>query len=598
MNPMPAPSPSRFHPAWLLLFLPPVVGLLIPSEPVSLLEQILVAPTRNPALALSLIARLGFATLVVGLFVLGWMRPRSGCPLRIRKELRLQMPGVLIAYLGPGILGCFPGGDRAAFGLGCLGLGCMLIGATAMGGEFESRTMGALLVQPLSRSRIYLEKLGITLALGIGAYLNFAFTVVPNPVFRISLDEMLSVAVYVAAPLCSGAWFSLLTRSTLAGAVFSVAAPGAGALGLYLMFALLVRWTNDAVGVNAWFEPTWMWAIGLYMAATPILGWRKFLHLEHREGGAGGRTSTGLHPLSRPMDRILSTVLPARSGLASLVRKELRLHVLTWLMALVTIGLWLAWMIACAVVSEESRAPLRDALVVSALAGVLGCIGLVGAGAACVAEERELGTLDWQVTQPVPLGRQWWIKVGVAALLALVLSVAMPMVLVLVSFSDAALRNYFHDVEWPQFAAYSAALVLVFAAGVYASSISRSTMKATAATVPMGGVVAGAIAAGTAWVVADLEERVQLPPPSWLDLDSGPIDPGLTLILGLALGGLAIAGISFGLLHLAGRNFRAGIPSPRNLILQIALIGVGPVLWLRLLGEGFITLVLMTSRGG
>ena len=59
-----------------------------------------------------------------------------------------------------------------------------------------------------------------------------------------------------------------------------------------------------------------------------------------------------------------------------------------------------------------------------------------------------------------------------------------------------------------------------------------------------------------------------------------------------------MGGISFGLLHLAGRNFRAGIPSPRNLILQIASIGVGPVLWLRLLGEGFITLVLMTSRGG
>ena len=303
----------------------------------------------------------------------------------------------------------------------------------------------------------------------------------------------------------------------------------------------------------------------------------------------------GLDPLSRPMDRILAAILPARSGLAWLVRKELRLHVLTWLMALVTVGLWLAWMIACAVVSEESRAPLRDALVVSALAGVLGSIGLIGAGAACVAEERELGTLDWQLTQPVRLGRQWWIKVGVAALVALLLSVALPVVLVLVSFSDAALRNYFHGVEWPQFAAYGTAAMLVFAAGVYASSISRSTMKATAATVPMGGVVAGAIAAGTAWVGAVLEERVQRPPPSWLDLGSGPIDPGIAMILGLMLAGLAVGGIGFGVLHLAGRNFRAGVPSARNITFQILLIAVGPVLWIRLLGEGFITLVVMTN---
>jgi hypothetical protein len=597
MNPMPAPSPSRFHPAWLLLFLPPVVGLLMPSEPVSLLEQILGAPTRDPALVLSLVARLGFAAVVVGLVVLGWMRPRAGRPLRILKELRLQMPGVLIAYLGPGILGWFPGGDTASYGLGCLGLGCMLIGATAMGGEFESRTMGALLIQPLSRSRVYLEKMGITLALGIGAFLNFAFTIVPNPAFRISLDEMLSVGVYVAAPLCSGAWFSLLTRSTLAGAVFSAAAPGFMALALYTSFSLLDRWTNGAVGVNPWFERSCMVAIALYVLGTPLLAWRTFTELELREGGAGGRPSTGLHPLSRPVDRILAAILPARSGTAWLIRKELRLHVLPWLMALVTVGLWLAWMIACQLVSEESRATLRDALLVCTLMGVLGSVGLIGAGAACVAEEREMGTLDWQLTQPVPLRRQWWIKLGVASLLALALSVALPVGLVRVSFNDAALRNYFQGVEWTHLAVYGAVALLVFAAGVVASSISRSTMKATAATVAIGGILTGAIALGLGWVKEALEEGVRLAPPSWLDHRGGPIDPGSATILLRLLAGIAVGGIGFGLLHVAGRNFRAGIPSPRNLILQILLIAVGPVLWLRLLGEGLIA-VFQMARGG
>ncbi len=103
MNPMPAFRRNPFHPAWLLLFLPPLVGLLVPSEPASLLEQFLGASAANPALGLALGVRLLFAAAVVGLVVLGWIRPRTGRPLRILKELRLQMPGVLIAYLGPGV---------------------------------------------------------------------------------------------------------------------------------------------------------------------------------------------------------------------------------------------------------------------------------------------------------------------------------------------------------------------------------------------------------------------------------------------------------------------------------------------------------------
>ncbi len=50
-------------------------------------------------------------------------------------------------------------------------------------------------------------------------------------------------------------------------------------------------------------------------------------------------------------------------------------------------------------------------------------------GSLASAQERHLGTLEWQTLQPVPAWQQWAVKVGVAWLLAIALGVALPAVL-------------------------------------------------------------------------------------------------------------------------------------------------------------------------
>lgn len=583
---MPTLPRNQFHAAWLLLLLPPLIGLLIPDEAGGLAQRL----------------GQGLRLLMAGAFVgaLLWLRSQrvSSPVLRLLKEVRQQLPGALIAFLGPGLVGWHPSPASTAIGVGCLMIGFLLMGASTFGAEFENRTIGSLLVQPVPRAELFAEKMGVALALGVIAYLNFGVMALSNPAFHITPGETLVIAVYAAVPLCSGAWFSLISRSTLAGAVFSVAVPGVMTLLLSTGLSLLERWTSLGVGGNPWFERCWLVAIALYIGGTPLLGWWTFSRLELRDGGAGGRSATSLHPLSRPLDWILSTLLPARSATALLIRKELRLHVLPWLMALVTIGLWLVWMAACALASAENREQLRDVSTVCVLAGILGTIGLIGAGAACVAEERELGTLDWQLTQPVPLGRQWWIKVGIACLLASLLSVALPAVLVLASFDTAALRKAFEDTDRLQIVSYAAAFSLMLVSSIHASSLTRSTMKATAATVGISGLLAGSIAIGVAWTSIALEMRAAYTPPAWLGLGDDRLSSETAVQFSLTLLGIAASGIWMAMLILAGRNFRSGIPSSRTLVRQLGLISIGSCLLVRLVGEGFIIVVHLATRGG
>ncbi len=300
-----------------------------------------------------------------------------------------------------------------------------------------------------------------------------------------------------------------------------------------------------------------------------------------------------MHPLSRPLDRVLARVLPTGSSTVQLVRKELRLHVIPWLMSWVTVGLWLVWLLLGSMTSGAFRETLDDPPMITILAGILGAVALVGAGAASVAEERELGTLDWQLTQPVSLGRQWWIKVAVALGLAIVLGVAVPGVLVWMSFPAERLQSNFDGVEPLALAAHAASFGLLLAASILASSICRSTMKATAATVGIGGGIAGAIALGAGWSHWAIDSEEGRPVPAWVT-DAGwrvSIDEaqrGLTVLVGLAV--LALGG---GLLMLVRRNHRRSSVPTASVVRQLAWVVIGTCLGVRLLGGGLQTLLWM-----
>jgi len=154
-----------------------------------------------------------------------------------------------------------------------------------------------------------------------------------------------------------------------------------------------------------------------------------------------------------------------------------------WLVAGILVGLWVLSFLVLKWAPESEwgqvmARPSNGAL----FAGGLGTFIFLITGACAIAEERVLGTLEWQWTQPIPMARQWKIKVGVATALALTLGLVLPAALVWLGFDAEALETTFGQPDWQPIAAYAVALAALFATSLYASSVSQSSMKAVALT--------------------------------------------------------------------------------------------------------------------
>jgi hypothetical protein len=327
--------------------------------------------------------------------------------------------------------------------------------------------------------------------------------------------------------------------------------------------------------------PSVSWVLGLgapaYLLTTLVWGWRMFTTLQLRDGGAGGRATTVMHPLSRPVDRLLAAVLPARSALAHLVRKELRLHVVPWLVAGLTVGLWaLGLGIRWSAPDSETARILNEVGTLSVFAGILGSLSFIIAGTAAVAEERELGTLETQLSQPIPLARQWVVKAGVAATLAITLGALLPASLIWLSFDAAKLQATFGELPGIAAVAYGTVFVLLLALSLYASSVARNTMMATATAVFIGGGLAGLIAvlslSGGAWLNSVMERHVEQWPPN---VSAPAWAPSEAVLEQLAVACLAVVGglVALAFLILGGRNFRRLVVPGATLARQ--LLGVG-----------------------
>jgi hypothetical protein len=276
----------------------------------------------------------------------------------------------------------------------------------------------------------------------------------------------------------------LISRSTLAGFVFTLTVP----MALYLILQTLLDVYHARVYPDLLYrsseEQAGLWVGGvIYLGAMALAGWRVFRRLEWREGGAGGGSAPGLHALTGIWDRWLGRRWLGQAATAQLIRKELRLNVVPWLVAGILVGLWgLSLVIRKWAPESEWGVAVANPSTVTLFAGIVGAFIFLVTGASAIAEERVLGTLEWQWTQPVPMARQWRIKVGVAAGLALTLGLVLPAALVWLGFSTESLNSAWGEPEWQPIVVYAMALAALFATSLYASSVSQSSMKAVALT--------------------------------------------------------------------------------------------------------------------
>jgi ABC-type transport system involved in multi-copper enzyme maturation permease subunit len=452
----------------------------------------------------------------------------------LQMEIWAQMPGASLAFLAAAVnaMSAHKGerGDHTGFAALPHCLACLWICANAFGSEFDHRTMGQLLVQPRSRGRIYLEKLGV--AGGIAGTAAVIFFLTPSG-SGVTGDPQILLLIL---GLASAPFFTLISRSTLAGFVFTLAVP----LALYLILQTLLDVYHARVypdlADRSSEEKALLWAGGaIYLGATALAGWRVFKRLEWREGGAGGSSTPGLYALTGVWDGWLGRRWLGQHATAQLIRKELRLHVVPWLVAGILVGLWgLSLLIRKWAPESEWGVAAANPSTVTLFAGILGAFIFLVTGASAIAEERVLGTLEWQWTQPIPMARQWRIKLGVTTALALTLGLILPAALVWLGFDAEILSTTFGSLDWQPITAYSIALAALFATNLYASSVSQSSMKAVALTPLLLGslwavgalTVWGVVAtfdgqSGNWWVLPDLDhvtdpEVLNQMPPRWL----------------------------------------------------------------------------------
>jgi hypothetical protein len=218
------------------------------------------------------------------------------------------------------------------------------------------------------------------------------------------------------------------------------------------------------------------------------MSWRMFIGLEAIDGG--GRQ---FHVAVLRRER--STPAAVRQHpVWLLVRKELRLHAMPVAIAALYFLGWVAANVAARTYDDV----LMIFFVLTAFYSTFFAL-LVGALAS--AEERLLGTLEWQMLMPIAIRTQWLVKVLVALGLALTLGWGLPILLLQVNAAahPAILRNgpYLQPL-------FVGVLMMLTAAGLYASSVATSGLRALLLSLP------GLYGAGlfVAWLLNRVEPAI------------------------------------------------------------------------------------------
>ena len=373
---------------------------------------------------------------------------------------------------------------------------CALLGALSIGQEFTDRTLAGLLAQPAARSSVLLHKLGVVAAmlLALGG-LEWAYGLTPLAVARAWPEISPTGRVLVTVlPVLGGVLLTpcltLLTRSALAGSVFTIALSFAMVIGSQAAVPWLYGDAATLAQANARILDIFVHTMLAVVVLSALLMWRLFMRLEAIEG-----RGLELHlPAWLFKPRVhLAAARSARSVWQQMLGKELHLQQMTFVVS----GLYVAAWLAVVLVGESLFPTRRAGLMTVATLLHAGAIPLL-AGSLASAEERQLGTLGWQVLLPIAAWRQWAVKAAVVLVLSLGLAIGVPAILyALFASGPGPVR-----LGWPP----AAAIAAVATVSLYASSLSTNGVRA---------LLASASAIGGPLLVAHITMNVM---PSWMPL--------------------------------------------------------------------------------
>jgi hypothetical protein len=381
-----------------------------------------------------------------------------------------------------------------------------------------------------------------------------------------SFAETCLAGVFLVATVCSAGYWTLVARTTIGGAVLSVAAQFLAGLGALLGLARIYGADPD-VHQARFLGPMVMVSI-LYCAVFLWLGWRKFARLELRESPAGENLlqSSGFFYQGRWSPGWIRC--RGDQHLLNLVRKELRLQKPLLMLAGIFLICWLASYALQLLQPDRGYGNLKD-LVVCLYAPV----ALLLAGCISLGDEKVLGLTAWHLTLPIAARTQWLVKLVVAAVAAATLGLLFPLGLDLVS---AAVTGGGFLLEskgeaWIAISTISGSLfVLSFWAATLLTSTVRAALSAVVALVAFS--LCGALGG---WCAEHLElwRTAFFPVVDWLIIPlshaSRVLKPSETaFLLGLVLAGATALLQSF-------HHFRrAQVPTAVSVKAMLALAGL------------------------
>lgn len=396
-------------------------------------------------------------------------------PADVSKEVRALLP----LWLGC-IVVVWAGGLHVVFlraGFVMYVVGSLALGALSVGHEYTSHTLPLLLSVPTSRRRIFAIKTSVLLAmlvvLGGVALARLPLT----PAGR----EMQDTAVVGGMSFLGGAflapWLTMLCRNPIAGAFFALSIPAGLLLGSEIFSILVLADAGTPAGEQFRMEIFWSGMVVLSAFGT-FSGWRSFLKLQAIEGPHADLALPQWVSSSKAHRSV-----DARRGspVWMLVSKELHLQQLTFMVSALYVGGWVAILLTWHSTTMTIDQPFLILTVVH------GSIVALLAGSLASAEERQLGTLDWQLLLPMSAARQWVVKCGVAFGVVVVLGLALPALLAVLKPSIEPMR-----INW----GFAATLLIASAVSLYVSSLSASGLKALLIAVPAAFAVLPVLAVG------------------------------------------------------------------------------------------------------
>ena len=377
-----------------------------------------------------------------------------------RKEARALLAAWAAAAVSVVAMAVLSNNRNAELGWVAFFVGALTLAALSIGHEYSHGTLPALLSLPVRRSYLLLVKLAalipmlLLLSMTAMAVLPAATDLSPSPYPALAL----------ACGLVSAPWLTMVCRGPLAGALFASSPDALSHIVAEVALVTRYGWGDDRTADQLAFRDALLLASLLATAViAAVAGWRLFMRLE-AAGGATSGIDLGRWWLKR--DAPIPAHLPQSTRphpLWLLTLKELRLQRLTIVVALLfAVG----WAAAAALWRHEAN----DREVLGTIALIYYTILAVVIGSLASAEERQLGTHEWQTLLPIAGWQQWMVKLGTTLGLALLVSVVMPTLMA--------------DLSWGN-PAHAGVVLLLTIGSLYVSSVCRSGLQALAWSVPV-----------------------------------------------------------------------------------------------------------------